>query len=84
MLFKMDVCSPPIIAIGLIVFLGSPFLAQLGKDGGTKSDEFSERFQQHLTPTPTLRMVPISGYHVNAFHTIRPSYYLGHIRPYPL
>ena len=75
---RMDVCSPPIIAIDLIVFLGSP-LAQLGKDGGTKSDEFSERFQRHLTPTPTLRMVPISGYHVNAFHTIWPLYLLAHI-----
>ena len=79
----MDVCSPQIIAIDLIVFLGSP-LAQFGKDGGAKSDEFSERFQRHLTPTPTLRMVPISGYHVHAFHTIWPSYLLAHSRPYSL
>ena len=35
-------------------------------------------------PPPPLRMVPISGNHVHAFHTIWPSYLLAYIRPYPL
>ena len=37
----------------------------------TKSDEFSERFQMAVDPHPPhLRMVPISGNHVHALHTI--------------
>ena len=56
-----------------------------GTGQGTKTDEFSERFQMAVDPhTLPLRMVPITGNHVHAFHTIWPSYLLAYIRPYPL
>ena len=35
---------------------------------------FRKGSKRQLTPAPHLRMVPISGYHVHAFHTIWPSY----------
>ena len=39
----------------------------------TKMDEFSERFQTAVDPPPLpLKMVPVSGNHVHAFHTIWP------------
>ena len=46
-------------------------LRLLGPGPGTKTDEFLERFQTAVDPhPPPLRMVPISGNHVHAFHTI--------------
>ena len=52
-----------------------------GTGQGTKTDEFSERFQMAVDPhTLPLRMVPITGNHVHAFHTIWPLYLLA----YPL
>ena len=55
----------------------------LGTGHATKSDEFSERFQTAVDPhPPPLRMVPISGNHVHAFHTIWPSYLLAYMQPY--
>ena len=60
------------------LFFGTPGHA-------TKSDEFSERIQTEVDPQPPpLRMVPSSGNHVHAFHTIWPSYLLAYTQLYPL
>ena len=40
---------------------------------------FRKGSKRQLTLTPPLRMVPISGNHVHAFHTIWPSYLLATI-----
>ena len=48
-----------------------------------KRMNFWKGSKRPLTPTALpLRMVPISGNHVHAFHTIWPSYLLAYIRPY--
>ena len=45
------------------------------KRGGTKTDEFSGKFQTAFDPHRLpFRMVPFSGNHVHIFHTIWPSY----------
>ena len=45
-----------------------------GTGKGSKMDEYSERFQTAVDPLPpSLRMVPISGNHEHAFHTMWPS-----------
>ena len=52
----------------------------LGTGHANKSDEFLERFQTAVNPhsPPLLRMVPISGNHVHAFHIIWPSNLLAY------
>ena len=54
-----------------------------GTGQGTKTDEFSEKFQTAFDPnTPPLKTILFSGNHVYVFHNILPSYLLAYIQPY--
>ena len=77
-LIKCRVIPPSLMAWNPNKLMKCLFVKLFSETGHTtKSDEFLERFQTAVDPHhPPRRMVPISGNHMHAFHTIWPSYLL--------